>query len=408
MKIPTPYLNAAARRLALAASCAIFAAAARASVTIDNTNVQIGGFFSQGYLYSNNNNFPTADEGGTWDFREMAFNVSDTIGAHLRIGGQAFAQSFGNIGDDKIILYWANADYNFNSWFGLRAGRIKYPKGLYGEALDLDSVRPFIFLPGSVYNPILRDFSASFDGGMAYGSFNLGKSSFDYKVFFGDIPMNPNMGVAEFYDNSGFYSAAGGVQKLSISSVTGGQITWNTPIEGLKFMNSYSFFTNLASDGPFAAYPAISLQSNFDRFTYDTFSAEYTVRDWVFASEWQRSGGTISYSALPLLPTVSGNTGWDGWYVSAARRLNDKFEVGAYYGSLKDRFTSVPGSNPASHQDDTAVSFRYDINDHIIFKIEAHYIDGNYQTFDTVRIPNPPDKLKGDTTVLAVKTTFSF
>jgi hypothetical protein len=407
MKIQSLLSNTVARHLALVASCALFSVAARGSVTIDNSNVQIGGFFSQGYLYSNNNNFPTADEGGTWNFREMAFNVSDTVGDHLRVGAQGFAQSFGNIGNDKVILDWADADYNFNSWFGLRAGRVKYPKGLYGEALDLDAVRPFIFLPGSVYNPILRDFSASFDGGMAYGSFNVGKSSFDYKVFFGDIPMNADQGVAEFYDNAGFYGAAG-VSKLSISSVTGGQVTWNTPVSGLKFMYSYSFFTNLASDGAFAAYPVVDLKSNFDRFSYNTISAEYAVKDWTFASEWQRSGGVITYSAPPVLPLVTGNTGWDGWYVSVARRLNDKFEVGAYYGSLKDRFTSIPGNDPASHQDDTAASFRYDLNDHVIFKIELHYIDGTYQTFNTVRTPNPASGLKDNTTVFAVKTTISF
>jgi hypothetical protein len=407
MKIQTVISKTVACRIALVAFCAVVPVASKAAVTIDNTNVQIGGFFSQGYLYSNNNNFPTADEGGTWDFREMAFNVSDTIGAHLRVGAQAFAQSFGNIGNDKIILDWADADYNFNSWFGLRAGRVKYPKGLYGEALDLDAVRPFIFLPGSVYNPILRDFSASFDGAMAYGSVNAGKSSFDYKVFFGDIPMNPQMGVAEFYDNSGFYSSAG-VQKMAISSVTGGQLTWNTPVNGLKFMYSYSFFTDLSSDGPFAGYPVIDLHSNFDRFSYSTISGEYVVGDWTFASEWQRSGGLITYSAPPFVPEVAGSTGWDGWYVSVARRLNDKFEVGAYYGCLKDRFTSIPGSDPASHQYDSAVSFRYDVNDHVIFKIEAHYIDGTYQTFNTPRIPNPAGSLKPDTTVLAVKTTISF
>src|SRR5580698_11325609 len=163
MKTPTIRSFTAGSFLALFALCAMFAGAARASVTIENTNIQISGFFSQGYLYSSNNNFPTADEGGTWDFRSMAFNVSDTIGDHLRIGAQAFAQSFGNIGDDKVILDWAIADYNFSPLFGIRAGRVKYPRGLYGEALDLDSVRPFVFLPMAVYNPILRDFSASFD-----------------------------------------------------------------------------------------------------------------------------------------------------------------------------------------------------------------------------------------------------
>ena len=57
-------------------------------------------------------------------------------------------------------LDWAVADYNFRQEFGIRVGRVKYPKGLYGEALDLDVIRPFVFLPMSVYNPVLRDFSA--------------------------------------------------------------------------------------------------------------------------------------------------------------------------------------------------------------------------------------------------------
>ena len=48
------------------------------------------------------------------------------------------------------------------------------------------------------------------------------------------------------------------------------------------------------------------------------------------------------------------------------------------------------------------------MNDHIIIKIEAHSIDGTYQTFDTVRIPNPAATLKNSTDVLAIKTTLSF
>src|SRR5580658_6594917 len=271
MKTPTISSFTAGRCFALVALCAAFAGAARASVTIENTNIEISGFFSQGYLYSSNNNFPTADAGGTWDFRSMAFNVSDTIGAHLRVGAQAFAQSFGNIGDDKIILDWAIADYNFNQAFGIRVGRVKYPKGLYGEALDLDSIRPFVFLPGSVYSPILRDFSASFDGGMIYGTVNAGKSSFDYKVFGGNIPMGPQQGVAEFYNTSGLYTSAG-VGAMAMDSVEGAQFTWNTPVDGLKFVYSYSVFNNLSTDGPFAAYAKVDLHSNIARFTWNTIS----------------------------------------------------------------------------------------------------------------------------------------
>jgi hypothetical protein len=121
--------------------------------------VQVGGFFSQGYLHSSDNNYPTANKGGTWDFREMAVNVSTTFGSRLRIGGQAFAQRFGNLGEDKVILDWAVADYNVSPLLGFRVGRVKYPKGLYGEALDLDVVRPYVFLPNAVYSLVMRDLS---------------------------------------------------------------------------------------------------------------------------------------------------------------------------------------------------------------------------------------------------------
>lgn len=394
----------------LAAGLALAGASTFAAIPVGHSNVQIGGFFSQGWLYSSNNNYPTADQGGTWDFREMGFNASTTFGSHFRVGGQVFAQRLGAIGGDKVILDWAQADYNFSPAFGLRVGRVKYPKGLYGEALDLDVVRPYVFLPGAVYSPILRDFSASFDGAMIYGSVNCWKGSFDYKAFYGDIPISPEKGVAEFYNNSGLYSAAaGGVKSLNMDSVAGGQLAWNTPVSGLKIVYSYSYYTNLSSDGPFAAFAAANLHSNFNTFAWHTFSAEYTWGNWVFAGEWQRSKGTLRYSAPPALPTtVSGDSGWDGWYVAASRRLNDKFEVGAYYGNLENNSTTSAKSLPQNHQRDTALSLRYDLNEHVLIKIEGHSIEGTYQTFNTVRIPNPAATKKNQTTVFAVKTTLSF
>ena len=395
-------------RLAIIALGAALAARLPAAIPVGNSDVQIGGFFSQGYLYGSNNNYPTADKGGTWDFREMAFNASTTLGAHFRLGAQVFAQRLGSLGADKVILDWAVADYNFNPAFGLRVGRVKYPKGLYGEALDLDVVRPFVFLPAAVYNPILRDFSASFDGAMAYGTIDAGKSSFDYKLFRGDIPMSPEKGVAEFYNNSGLYALPGGTSGLKMDSVTGGQLTWNTPVSGLKFAYSYSYYTNLSTDGPFFAYAPVNLHSNFEKFSWNTYSGEYSWNNWVFAAEWQRCGGALAYSAVPLLPTVNDHSGWDGWYTAVSRRLNDKFELGAYYGEVTQRYTTRPKSDPTVHQYDTAVSLRYDYNEHVLFKVEFHHIDGGYQTFDTPRIPNPSGTRQDDTNVFAVKTTLSF
>lgn len=395
-------------RPTLALLLLLMAGPAFAAVPVGSTNVQVGGFFSQGYLYSSNNNYPTADKGGTWDFREMAVNASTTVGAHLRLGAQVFAQRLGELGDDKVILDWAVADYNFTTAFGVRAGRIKFAKGLYGEALDLDIVRPFVFLPGAVYSPVLRDFGASFDGGMIYGTLGLGRGSIDYKLFYGDIPISPSKGVAEFFNTSALYAAGRGVSAMHLDSVTGGQLIWNTPASGLRFAYSYSCFRNFETDGPFAAYPPVNLHANFSPFAWHTFSVEYARDNWTLAAEWQRNGYKFTFSAPPILPVVHTKVGWDGWYVSVARRFNDRFEVGAYYGYLNDRFAALPRSAPSVHQEDLAASLRYDLNDHVLFKVEVQFLDGTYQTFNTPRIPNPPAALKNTTTVFSAKTTLSF
>lgn len=380
------------------------ATAANAAASVTWKNIQFGGFASQGWLYSSDNNLPTANKGGTWDFRELGLNASTTVGSRLRIGAQAFAQSFGEIGEDNVLLDWAIADYSFHPAFGLRAGRIKYPKGLYGEALDLDALRPFVFLPMAVYNPVLRDFNASFDGGMVYGSVPVRGGSLDYKVFAGRIPMSPSKGVAEFVNNEGFMVAPG-VRDLEMDSVMGGQLTWNTPADGLKFVYSYSEFREFTGKGPFAYYPAIDFVLGIDRLRWHTVSAEYTWKNWVFASEWQRCTGDVGYSAQPIVPPTVDPFGWDGWYVSAACRVHPKLELGTYYGSLENGGLEAGRS---SNQRDLAVSARYDLNDHVIFKLEAHYVDGAYQTFNTPRIPNPPATLSDDNVIVAFKTTFMF
>lgn len=393
---------------ALLVPLALAALALRGADAFSWDAVTFSGFFSQGYLYSSDVNYPTADRGGTWDFREMAVNASTALGDHWRIGAQGFAEQFGNLGDDRVILDWAVLDYNFNQQFGLRVGRVKYPKGLYGEALDLDSVRPFVLLPTAVYNPVLRDFAASFDGAMAYGTIDAGASAFDYKLFYGDIPMSPEQGVAEYYNNSGLY-APSGVTAMAMRYVAGSQLVWNTPIPGLRFAHSYSFYHDLSSDGPFAEAPVLNLHTNIGRFYWSTLSAEYLVGPWTFASEWQRAGGNGAVaSAAPAVPYLGLNVGWDAWYVSAARRFLKKFEAGAYVSSIHDRFPSGAGSLPANYRHDAVASLRYDFSDHLLFKVEVQSVQGLYQTFDTERIPNPPAATPDHTTVLAAKTTLSF
>ncbi len=391
-------------RILLAAAfvlgCTHFASAA---VTVGNSNVQIGGFFSQGYLKSSKNNYPFEAKDGTWDFREMAVNVSTTFGSHLRVGAQGFAQRLGNYGNDEVVLDWAVADYNFRPEIGVRAGRIKYPKGLYGEALDVDAIRPFIFLPSSLYNPVLRDFSSSFDGAMVYGTLSAGQAgSVDYKVFYGDIAMNTDQGVADFFNDTSYFS--GGVRSLEVDHVKGAALDWSTPVQGLKLHLSYSRLSEARGRGQFTPMPVlpILIQVTID---YLTVGAEYAYNDWTFAAEWQDQSGDSLVQALPVVNNA-GDYGTKAYYVSVARRLGEKWELGAYFAKSENKHPTATTPDAQKHLDDLAVSVRYNVNENVILKAEYHSIDGRQNMFNTPRTPNPT---KADSmSFWAVKSTFVF
>ncbi|MBI5800126.1 MAG: hypothetical protein HZA92_05280 [Verrucomicrobia bacterium] len=378
----------------------------RAAVTVGSTNVQIGGFFSQGYLKSSKNNHPFEAKDGTWDFREMAVNVSTTIGTHLRVGAQGFAQKLGNYGRDEVLLDWANADYNFRPEFGVRAGRIKYPKGLYGEALDVDAIRPFIFLPNNIYSVVRRDFSASFDGAMFYGSLNAKQAgSFDYKLFYGDIAMSPKQGVADLFNNANLF-AAPGVQSLSVEKVYGVAIDWSTPLSGLKIHASYSKLDQAVATGRFLAVPALPLRAEVSP-AYTTVGAEYTRGDWTLAAEYMHEDGPVAYQTQPAsVFSVARQYGTRNYYASVARRFGEKWELGAYYAKAKNAHPAATDPEPARHLDDWAFAIRYNVNEHVIVKAEFHTIDGRYNVINTPRTPNPT--LADSMSFWALKTTFVF
>jgi predicted porin len=256
----------------------------------------------------------------------------------------------------------------------------------------------------ALYNPVVRDFNSAVNGGMAYGNVNIGKAgSIDYKVFYGAIPMSPDMGVADFFNTTSLYTSAG-VRDVGMDYSAGGQLFWNTPVDGLKVGYSYSFFKNLIATGKFVYVPTADVTLILPKYNYHTLSAEYIRGQWTFAAEWQHVEGDTK--VVTPFSTSYGVSKTENWYVSVARRLNDKFEVGAYYASQQNKNPAATATDAQKHNRDWAFSIRYDINEHILVKAEYHYVDGRLNMFNTPRTPNP--KMQDNTSLIAVKTTFSF
>jgi hypothetical protein len=382
-----------------------------------STSIQFGGFVSQGFLANTGqNDYLGNTSKGTADFREYAINASYAIG-QWRFGMQVFGQKLGVYGDDKLEIDWATVDYQPTQWFGLRAGRVKMPRGLYNEALDLDSVRPFVLLPQSVYDARLRDFNAAFNGAMVFGNIGLKQlGSLDYHVFYGDIPIAADSGASDYFNND--YPSKS--LDIKMDSVRGGSLFWNTPPTGLRMGYSYSSFENLRSTreatlqlSALAPVATVIGTKQTDNYGRHLFSIEYTKGDWVFAAEAGREQAIYHVTTGGVFIA---NTDFlsNYFYVSAARRINTWLELGAYYSYSRDSETLIGtttiqiGKLPALTQADIAVSARFDINDHLLFKLEGHYMDGAGKIFDTVANPQPVAGRDAAWFLFAAKITYSF
>ncbi|MGH8020003.1 MAG: hypothetical protein ACREIA_17335 [Opitutaceae bacterium] len=150
-------------------------AAPRLSASCTWNEIQLSGFLSQGFIHSSDNDYlGTESSDGDFDMREYAISGTRRFGSKWRVGAQVFGQRLGRFGHDTPTLDWAIVGYNMRQEFGVRVGRVKMPRGLYNEALDLDIARVQTILPQSVYDARLRDFNASVDGGMFYGNLTFG------------------------------------------------------------------------------------------------------------------------------------------------------------------------------------------------------------------------------------------
>jgi hypothetical protein len=136
--------------------------------------VALHGFVSQGFVYTNTNNWLTMDSNqGSPGMTEFGFNLSTNVTDKLRVGAQLYDRNLGQLGQYHPSLDWAVADYRFASWFGIRGGKVKTALGLYTDTQDLDFLRVFALLPQSIYPTDLRDATIAHLGGDIYGSISL-------------------------------------------------------------------------------------------------------------------------------------------------------------------------------------------------------------------------------------------
>ena len=117
----------------------------------DLNDVSYGGFVSVGYIETSQYNYLVDSEGGSFQFAEVGLNASWSPLDRTKLNGQLFAFELGQYGNYDPIIDYLFVDYSVNQAFGIQAGRVKHPYGIYTEIQDIDVARASILLPGGFY-----------------------------------------------------------------------------------------------------------------------------------------------------------------------------------------------------------------------------------------------------------------
>jgi hypothetical protein len=353
--------------------------------------IEIHGFASQGWLISTKNKFYGPTKGGSFEFAEVALNVTTQLTEKLRAGLQLVSRDFFELGNFEPDLDWGFLGYRVWDWLEMRAGRMKVPYGLYGEIADIDAARLPVLLPQSIYDANFR--LLSFTGVSATGDVSLGPvGSLNYNLFTGDLT-DP--------DIRGF--------DVAMRQAIGGRLFWETPFAGLRLSGTTMLF-DFRFDYTMAADQLITFKYR-DGLSW-VASAEYNDHNLLMAFEYGRWNADITGSLAALAPSIN----LERYYAMTSYQFTTWLQAGGYYSvSYWDRHDKdgtgstigISGANSHSAwQKDLALTVRIDVNPHWLFKLEGHRIDGTTTLW--MSDSASASDLVQDWALFMVRTTVSF
>jgi hypothetical protein len=380
--------------------------------------VQVHGFVSQGFVYTNDNNWLTMNTSdGSAAMTDFALNMSSQVTDKLRVGAQGYDRNLGQLGQYHPSLDWALADYRFKSWFGVRGGKVKTTLGLFTDTQDEDFLRTFALLPQSVYPTDLRDATIAHLGGDIYGTIPL-------KRHLGDLSYTAYAGHRSDSIYSG-YPYLLSQYAISFQSFGGPQygadLRWTTPVKGL-LIGASRMNEDITAKG--AAVNPLDPGAGLVPYT-ETSKADWTNQ---FYGEYTRGKLRIDSEYRRYLrdqwffgETSENVSDIRGWYISAAWRIVKRLQVGSYYSRYT--ITSVIGgtlaptyinqtdtSLPANHIYDKVITARVDLNKFWNVKLEGHFMNGygNSSYPDGFYPQVNPQGFQPNTNALVIKTGINF
>lgn len=292
------------------------------ALAMEVEGVNIHGFASQGFIMSEQYNYLTHNsKDGSFEYNEAGINFSKSLTDKLLFGIQLFSRDLGDVANNKVTIDWAYGDYRLKDWFGIRAGRIKLPIGLYNETRDIDMLRTSIVMPQSCYSDLLRDTSIAANGVGIYGNVDISAAgSIDYQVVAGQMNIDNDSGFEKWF-NSRFtplFSLSG---STDTDTAYVGNIRWNTPLDGLVL--GISSMT-VDAQNPILTGRGVSMTQETSSEIIRFFT-EYTWKNLLLASEYQ------TFKTESIIGPNESEVTSENYYLSASYRFTDLFSMGTHY-----------------------------------------------------------------------------
>lgn len=307
--------------------CAALFAVGNAVADPYREQVEFGGFITQGYFYSDENNFNGNSSSGSADFREIAVNAAWRANSNLLLAGQIMSRRAGEVDDGDPRVDYAVLDYRYHSsdsgYAGIKLGRVKNPFGFYNATRDVAFTRPSIVLPQSLYFDRARDLELSADGIMFYGNALLEEGVLTSELIIGRPEKDRDVELAYLNrDWEGeFTESRGLLWRTEFAThdmrwrlgTTLGRFELDFEVDGIP--------TNPAAPGDGSVnidVVNLSLQYNLEKWS---FTSEY-LRQFI---EWGSLGGVYALQPKNVSEAI---------YAQVEYRLNPEVDLVARYDVL--------------------------------------------------------------------------
>jgi hypothetical protein len=368
----------------------------RSAAQMGDVHVDVHGFGTWNYSQtSNDNTFLFGTRDGDYGYVFSALNLSAAVGPQLRMVLQPSWEIDGTGQPTDVSLDLAFIDWRFSDALHLRAGAVKNPFGIYTEIYDVGTLRPFLWLPQSVYGP--QGFvSRSYRGVGLTGRRDLpGGWGVSYDAYFGELDItSQNAALDVFVLPSSL--ALTGEELLPTKTAVGGRVVVQTPLEGLGLgMSAYS--------GELVAQVARGDTLSRPRTVIGAQASYVNDRLWL-RGEFVR--GTGRDEEGPRMVVTGG-------YIEAAFRLTRHWQLA---GLFDDEHTALSGVSAAiapsllNHRD-VEPGLNYWVSRNVVIKLSDHFISGNRFATpvpDALRQVVASGHLRQNTNMVQFGTQFSF